>query len=46
VILKGARLILILGGAVIIIVIVGMLLAGEVDYHLPPRARRRNLDEP
>ena len=38
----------ILGGVVIIviIVIVAMLLAGEVDYHLPPRTRGRNLDEP
>ena len=33
-------------GGVVIIVIVGMLLAGEVDYHLPPRTRGRNLDEP
>jgi hypothetical protein len=41
---------LILGGIVIIaliaiIAIVGMLF-GEVDYHLPRRARRRNLEEP
>jgi hypothetical protein len=33
-------------GGVVIIVIVAMLLAGEVDYHLPPRTRGRNLDEP
>ena len=33
-------------GGVVIIVIVGMLFAGEVDYHLPPRTRGRNLDEP
>jgi hypothetical protein len=38
----------ILGGVVIIVIvgIVGMLLAGEVDYHLPPRTGGRNLDEP
>jgi hypothetical protein len=43
--LKGVRVILILG-CVVTIVIVGILLAGEVDYHLPPRARRRNLEKP
>jgi hypothetical protein len=31
---------------IVIVAIVGMLLAGEVDYHLPPRTRGRNLDEP
>jgi hypothetical protein len=33
-------------GGVVIIVIVGMLLAGEVDYHVPSHTRGRNLDEP
>jgi hypothetical protein len=41
-------MILILGCVVIIVIaaIVGMLLAGEVDYHLPPRDRGHNLAEP
>jgi hypothetical protein len=42
-------MILALGGVVIIViisVIVGLLLAGEADYHVPPRARRRGLGSP
>jgi hypothetical protein len=38
-------MVLILGGVVVTVIIpamVGMLLADEIDYHIPPRARGHN----